>query len=85
MPLDSIAGSFDTEIRAQPGEDPLWAVVLAGGDGSRLSGLTRGPDGVVVPKQFCSLDGGPSLLQSAIDRAVSRCAASSGFITVIST
>lgn len=70
MPLDSIAGSFDTEIRAQPGEEPLWAVVLAGGDGSRLSGLTRGPDGVVVPKQFCSLDGGPSLLQSAIDRAV---------------
>jgi mannose-1-phosphate guanylyltransferase len=46
-----------------------WALVLAGGAGSRLHGLTRNPHGVVVPKQFCSLQGGPSLLQEALQRA----------------
>ena len=49
-------------------EDPLWAVVLAGGDGSRLASLTRGRGGAVVPKQYCSLEGGPTLLESAIER-----------------
>lgn len=46
-----------------------WAVVLAGGEGRRLSGLTRGDDGVAVPKQYCSLDGGPTLVQLAVRRA----------------
>jgi mannose-1-phosphate guanylyltransferase len=46
-----------------------WALVLAGGEGSRLQGLTRNVHGVVVPKQFCSLQGGPSLLQEALQRA----------------
>ena len=46
-----------------------WALVLAGGAGSRLHGLTRNSRGVVVPKQFCSLQGGPSLLQEALQRA----------------
>jgi mannose-1-phosphate guanylyltransferase len=44
-------------------------LVLAGGDGSRLQGLTRNVHGVVVPKQFCSMQGGPSLLQEALQRA----------------
>ena len=47
-----------------------WAVVLAAGEGSRLQGLTRDSRGVVVPKQFCSLQGGPSLLQETIQRAL---------------
>jgi mannose-1-phosphate guanylyltransferase len=47
-----------------------WAVVLAAGEGSRLHGLTRNSKGVVVPKQFCSLQGGPSLLQEAIQRSL---------------
>jgi mannose-1-phosphate guanylyltransferase len=47
-----------------------WAVVLAAGEGSRLHGLTRNSRGVVVPKQFCSLQGGPSLLQEAIQRSL---------------
>jgi mannose-1-phosphate guanylyltransferase len=34
-----------------------------------LSGLTRGDDGVAVPKQYCSLDGGPTLVQLAVRRA----------------
>ncbi len=46
-----------------------WGLVLAGGAGSRLQGLTRNSQGVVVPKQFCSLQGGPSLLQEALQRA----------------
>lgn len=40
-----------------------WALVLAAGEGRRLSALTA------VPKQFCSLNGEVSLLQLAIDRA----------------
>jgi mannose-1-phosphate guanylyltransferase len=46
-----------------------WAIVLAGGDGRRLSSLTRTDDGVAVPKQFWSLRGGPTLLEEAIQRA----------------
>jgi len=45
-----------------------WALVLAGGDGSRLRSLTTTPEGVSVPKQFCSLRGGPSLIQDALSR-----------------
>jgi len=46
-----------------------WAVVLAGGDGRRLESLTTGVGGITVPKQYCSLQGGVSLLQSALARA----------------
>jgi mannose-1-phosphate guanylyltransferase len=48
-----------------------WAVVLAGGEGSRLRSLTTTPSGVAVPKQFCSLCGGASLLDEALQRAAS--------------
>jgi mannose-1-phosphate guanylyltransferase len=48
---------------------PVWALVLAGGDGSRLRELTTKPCGTAVPKQFCSLQGGRSLLEEAIERA----------------
>jgi mannose-1-phosphate guanylyltransferase len=46
-----------------------WAVVLAAGSGTRLRDLTTASTGVVVPKQFCSLRGGPCLLQEALIRA----------------
>lgn len=46
-----------------------WAVVLAGGDGTRLRALTQDADGIPVPKQFCSLQGGPCLLEDALQRA----------------
>jgi mannose-1-phosphate guanylyltransferase len=46
-----------------------WALVLAAGEGSRLRTLTTTHNGVAVPKQFCSLLGGPSLLQEALQRA----------------
>jgi mannose-1-phosphate guanylyltransferase len=48
-----------------------WAVVLAAGKGNRLRSLTRDEHGVAVPKQFCSLQGGPCLLQEALQRAAS--------------
>ena len=46
-----------------------WALVLAAGSGNRLRTLTTTPSGLAVPKQFCSLQGGPSLLQEALHRA----------------
>jgi mannose-1-phosphate guanylyltransferase len=46
-----------------------WAIVLAAGDGTRLSSLTTDARGEAVPKQYCSLNGGPSLLQEALQRA----------------
>ena len=49
--------------------DNLWALVLAAGDGRRLRGLTTTRSGLAIPKQFCSLERGPSLLQEAIERA----------------
>jgi mannose-1-phosphate guanylyltransferase len=46
-----------------------WALVLAAGEGSRLRTLTTAASGTSIPKQFCSLFEGPSLLQEALDRA----------------
>src|ERR1700677_2588771 len=48
-----------------------WAVGLAAGEGSRLRSLTKNEQGITVPKQFCSLQGGPCLLQEALRRAAS--------------
>ncbi|HEX4811116.1 MAG TPA: sugar phosphate nucleotidyltransferase [Bryobacteraceae bacterium] len=39
-----------------------WAVLLAGGDGTRLQSLTLKIAGDSRPKQFCSIFGGESLL-----------------------
>ena len=46
----------------------VWSIVLAGGDGTRLRELTTGPGRGAVPKQFCSVRGGPSLMRRAIRR-----------------
>jgi mannose-1-phosphate guanylyltransferase len=54
-----------------PPRGGTWAIVLAGGEGSRLRSLTTTPSGVAVPKQFCSLCGGASLLDEALQRATS--------------
>ncbi len=40
-----------------------WAVILAGGDGTRLKSLTRKIAGDERPKQFCSVLGGATLLE----------------------
>lgn len=46
-----------------------WAIVLAAGNGTRLSSLTRDDTGAPVPKQFCSLDGVTTLLERTRLRA----------------
>jgi mannose-1-phosphate guanylyltransferase len=46
-----------------------WAIVLAAGEGRRLHSLTTTEAGVAIPKQYCSLRGGPSLLREALQRA----------------
>ena len=50
-------------------DNHIWAVVLAAGEGKRLSALTADETGRHVPKQFCSLRGGPSLFGLALARA----------------
>jgi mannose-1-phosphate guanylyltransferase len=46
-----------------------WALVLAAGEGRRLRSLTTSSSGIAVPKQFCSLYEGPSLLEQTLARA----------------
>ncbi len=54
-------------ISSNSGHD--WALILAGGEGSRLQSLTMTASGVAVPKQFCSFGGDASLLHDALRRA----------------
>ena len=46
----------------------FWSIVLAGGQGTRLSELTHG-----TPKQFWSPPGGPSLIGETLRRLASIC------------
>ena len=52
-----------------------WAVILAGGDGTRLKSLTRHIAGDERPKQFCSVLGGQTLLAETQNRAALELAA----------
>src|SRR5580658_10504725 len=52
-----------------------WAVVLAGGDGTRLQNLTLKIAGDARPKQYCSILGEESLLaqtRARLDSSVTR-------------
>ena len=51
-----------TSNPANAGEAERWAVILAGGDGTRLRSLTRVIAGDERPKQFCSILGVETLL-----------------------
>lgn len=50
---------------AKPGR---YAVILAGGDGTRLRSLTRAISGDDRPKQFCPVLGGETLLENTTSR-----------------
>jgi mannose-1-phosphate guanylyltransferase len=51
--------------------DHTWVVVLAAGEGSRLHRLTTDKFGDAIPKQYCSLRGGNTLLADTLVRAES--------------
>lgn len=48
--------------------DAFWGVVLAGGEGRRLQPFMRRLTGCDLPKQFCPIIGGQSMLQHTLDR-----------------
>ena len=58
--------TFRTVVRNRESE---WAVILAGGDGTRLKSLTRKIAGDERPKQFCSVLGKKTLLEETRARA----------------
>lgn len=69
---DSVRENGSDEVPGNRSAEPAtrrWAVVLAGGDGTRLRGLTRFLCGDDRPKQFCRLLGEHSLLGQTIRRA----------------
>src|ERR1700722_6335642 len=49
-------------------KQPSWAVLLAGGDGTRLQSLTHKIAGDSRPKQFCRIFGDKSLLNQTLER-----------------
>ena len=71
----------DPRRSLQPGGN-TWALILAAGQGTRLSSLTTTKEGFAVPKQFCSLCGGASLLEETLSRA-ETVATRSHIVTVV--
>jgi mannose-1-phosphate guanylyltransferase len=49
-------------------QNDFWALVLAGGDGTRLQDLTRLIAGTPIPKQYCRILGQRSLLEETLSR-----------------
>ena len=47
-----------------------WVIVLAGGEGRRISSFTTSEDGIAVPKQFCRFRDERTLLTATVDRAL---------------
>ncbi len=69
------------EIIEKSGRD-RWAVILAGGDGTRLQSLTRTISGDDRPKQFCPIIGGRTLLDQT-SRRVALSVAPQQTLTVV--
>src|SRR5581483_6960320 len=63
------AGTRKPSIQPDPRRHE-WAVILAGGDGTRLKSLTRKIAGDERPKQFCRVLGGATLLEETRSRAL---------------
>ena len=66
-----ISRSAEPRLRtdmANPTTKFFWALVLAGGDGTRLQGVTRAIAGAPIPKQYCRILGSRSLLETTLQR-----------------
>lgn len=50
--------------------DQLWSIILAGGEGTRVSSLIYRWLGRPTPKQYCAFVGTRSMFQHTLDRAV---------------
>ena len=55
-------------MKGQQITQPRWAIVLAGGDGTRLQNLTQKIEGDARPKQFSRIFGDRSLLSHTRER-----------------
>jgi mannose-1-phosphate guanylyltransferase len=55
-------------MMTSPTHESFWALVLAGGDGTRLQSLTRLIAGAPIPKQYCRILGPRSLLETTLSR-----------------
>jgi mannose-1-phosphate guanylyltransferase len=62
--------------------DRLWSVILAGGEGTRLSALVHRWLGRPKPKQYCTFVGTRSMFQHTLDRA-SRLSSLDRIVTVV--
>ena len=75
--IDPMPGDFETRnttLRMPFAASPhFWAVLLAGGDGVRLRGLTRRIAGDSRPKQFCRIVGNASLFEQTRARLKPLC------------
>jgi mannose-1-phosphate guanylyltransferase len=65
--MEKLAGSIDSLAAVAPKQ--RLALLLAGGDGTRLQEFTTRLTGVPMPKQYCPLIRGRSLLELALERA----------------
>jgi mannose-1-phosphate guanylyltransferase len=65
--MEKLVGSIDNLAAAAPKQ--RLALLLAGGDGTRLREFTTQLTGVPMPKQYCPLMHGRSLLELALIRA----------------
>lgn len=62
-----------------------WAVILAGGEGSRLRSLTRAIAADDRPKQFCAIFGGQTLLEHTRQRIASTIPSGKTLVVVTKT
>jgi mannose-1-phosphate guanylyltransferase len=67
--IQTIPNSIETYPDRGMSTPKQLALLLAGGDGTRLQELTRVIAGVPIPKQYCRLLRGASLLESTLQRA----------------